>query len=441
MIDKSWKLQRYDRKDYSEWVAFPVEIVGRDGVVRRYGFEDAVRLYQRRMTFSPVRLQDDALIRAEQGHCRSRIEQLRKSWFFRYGWPAPVGQSRADDRLGERSGELGAFLSRALHQSGRLDLQVTYLEDDAQGDGIWCVRPPTGEWTVLVAVYSFGPDGVGRDAFLAHVAALEARQVSGPDEERVLAWHQTFDCGFVLTGTADAAASVAALGERDEVGVDEGRTAWDEVIAAIQQNELGLAQVRAHALVQAQPFHRSAYVAGTLAALANQDLPVAEELALLGGKCFPEDARFPYWLAVTRLQAERFAEAEAAARQAIAVDPRSARGRVLLAAILFRAKEPGAASAVLEGVTDRLSLGVLRTGLWWRQVATVGTAAAAAAAVLVAPVSPPLAVVLAATAVASWVTRTRFGDTLAQRALTQRFDDVTTALRALTLRTPSRPAN
>ena len=28
-MDKNWKLQRYDRKDYSELVEFPVEIVGR----------------------------------------------------------------------------------------------------------------------------------------------------------------------------------------------------------------------------------------------------------------------------------------------------------------------------------------------------------------------------------------------------------------------------
>ena len=441
MIDKSWKLQRYDRKDYSEWVAFPVEIVGRDGVVRRYGFEDAVRLYQRRLTFSPVRLQDDALVRAEQGHCRARIEQLRRSWFYRYGWASPDGQPAAESVLGERAGELGAFLARTLHQVGRLDLRVEHVGAGAGGDGVWHVRPSVGGWSVLVSVYTFAPEGAGRDAFLARVASLEARAVSGPDEERVLAWHQSFDCGFVLTGTAEAAAAVAALGERDEAGVDEGRTAWDEVVAAIQQDELVLAQMRAHAIVQAQPFHRSAYVAGTLAALANQDLSVAEEMALLGAKCFPEDARFPYWLAVARLQAERYDEAAEAARRAIAVDPRSDRGRVLLAAILFRTQDLGAAEAVLAEVTDRLSLGVLHTGLRWRRLATFGTAAAAAAAGVVAPLSPALAVVCTATAVAAWVTRTRFGEMLAQRALAQRFDDVTTALRALTLRSPSRSAS
>ena len=61
MIDKSWKLQRYDRKDYTELVEFPVEIVGRDGVIRRYSFEDAIRLYQRRISFASVRYRDPDL--------------------------------------------------------------------------------------------------------------------------------------------------------------------------------------------------------------------------------------------------------------------------------------------------------------------------------------------------------------------------------------------
>ena len=67
-MDKDWKLQRYGRKDYTDVVEFPVEIVGRDGVVRRYSFEDSVRLYQRRITFAPLRYRDTDLVDAEVGH-------------------------------------------------------------------------------------------------------------------------------------------------------------------------------------------------------------------------------------------------------------------------------------------------------------------------------------------------------------------------------------
>ena len=83
-MDKDWKLQRYGRKDYSEIVDFPVEIVGRDGVVRRYSFEDSIRLYQRRITFAGIRYRETELIEAESQHCQSRIDQLRRSYFHRF---------------------------------------------------------------------------------------------------------------------------------------------------------------------------------------------------------------------------------------------------------------------------------------------------------------------------------------------------------------------
>ena len=54
-MDKSRKLKRYRRKDYTQVVEFPVEIIGRDGVVRRYSFEESVRLYQRRIASADVR--------------------------------------------------------------------------------------------------------------------------------------------------------------------------------------------------------------------------------------------------------------------------------------------------------------------------------------------------------------------------------------------------
>ena len=105
-MDKNGKLQRYDRKDYSELVDFPVEIVGRDGVVRRYVFEDSVRLYQRRITFAPIRYRDAELAAAEVGHCRSRISQLRTSYFVQFGWGTPDGDTVGQELFGELAGEL-----------------------------------------------------------------------------------------------------------------------------------------------------------------------------------------------------------------------------------------------------------------------------------------------------------------------------------------------
>ena len=38
--EKGRRLRRYQNKDYDDLVDFPVEIVNRDGMVRRFSFED-----------------------------------------------------------------------------------------------------------------------------------------------------------------------------------------------------------------------------------------------------------------------------------------------------------------------------------------------------------------------------------------------------------------
>ena len=76
VLDKSHKIRRYKRKDYTAVVDFPVEIIGRDGVVRRYSFEESIRLYQRRIASADLRYADTELIQAEKQHCLSRIHNF-----------------------------------------------------------------------------------------------------------------------------------------------------------------------------------------------------------------------------------------------------------------------------------------------------------------------------------------------------------------------------
>ena len=96
-LNKSHKIRRYKRKDYTAVVEFPVEIIGRDGVVRRYSFEESIRLYQRRIASADLRYSDTELIEAEKQHCINRINQLRKSFFARNGWPALEAVDRDSD--------------------------------------------------------------------------------------------------------------------------------------------------------------------------------------------------------------------------------------------------------------------------------------------------------------------------------------------------------
>jgi tetratricopeptide (TPR) repeat protein len=201
-MEKSVKLQRYDRKDYSELVEFPVEIVGRDGVVRRYSFEDSIRLYQRRVAFAHIRYRDVDLARAEVNHCRSRIEQLRRSYFHRFGWGTPEGHRSPDQNFGELAGELAAFICRVLGVDHRPGIEFAPVDDDHAGTSTWYLRVENVQTGMLLYFHRFDgpqPDAV-RDRFFARLKALETHGVPSGDAERLLAFHHTADCGFALTG-------------------------------------------------------------------------------------------------------------------------------------------------------------------------------------------------------------------------------------------------
>ena len=123
LLDKSHKIRRYTRKDYPAVVEFPVESIGRDGIVRRYSFEESIRLYQRRIASADLRYSDADLIQAEKQHCLSRIQQLRRSFFAHYGCPRSgrLMPSRMHPAFSQRRWQRfcgGVFLPSTRSQSG-----------------------------------------------------------------------------------------------------------------------------------------------------------------------------------------------------------------------------------------------------------------------------------------------------------------------------------
>ena len=74
--ERNHKLKSYESKDYAEDIDFPVELVDRDGIVRRYTYEESLAVYHRRIQSAPWRHGDDSLIRAEVDHCSRRITQI-----------------------------------------------------------------------------------------------------------------------------------------------------------------------------------------------------------------------------------------------------------------------------------------------------------------------------------------------------------------------------
>ncbi len=361
-MDKNGKLQRYDRKDYSELVDFPVEIVGRDGVVRRYTFEDSIRLYQRRITFAPIRYRDPDLIRAEANHCRSRIDQLRRSYFHRYGWGTREGQAPAEQCFGDLAGELAAFLCRVLGVEGRPDVRFDELASEVSGRSIWFVTPPEqglgrAGWAgssaslrqrgMILYFYRFeGPEHEERrDAFCAAVKDLEQMGTAG-DAEKLVASHQSVDCGFVLTGRA-ADHPMEVIESSDSRPVEIAPTPWDEVLEMVNRGEHEAALRRCRDLVREQPWHRQAYVTGAMLAAFLGEHVIGEDLALVGSRYFPDDGPVHHYLGLCRYRLGRRSEAEAALRRALELEPSSVSARMLLVIQLIQSRRHGRAWELL----------------------------------------------------------------------------------------------
>jgi tetratricopeptide (TPR) repeat protein len=342
-MDKAGKLQRYVSKDYSEIVDFPVEIIGRDGVVRRYNFEDSIRLYQRRVTFAPLRHRDAELVEAEVLHCRARIEQLRRSYFHRFGWGVGAGEADPLAELGELAGEVAGFLGRLLRAPGRPDVRVARVAPapSAAEPEIWHVTPAGQAAGSLLYVYRFAypvaqpvggghtPDDPAREHFFARLRALE-RVGRGRDEvERLVAMHHAADCALLLTAQGDTYERFARL-EDEAVDDDAPPTAWDLAVEAIRQGQLDEALRRCVELVADQPWHRDAYVAGAVLANALGRALVAEDLSLVGARYFPDDAVLHYHLGLARRRAGRPGESVAPLERALELAPGFSAARLLL---------------------------------------------------------------------------------------------------------------
>ena len=100
-------------KDYSHFVDFPVEIIGRDGVIREYTFEQSIRLYQYRIRNARLRFQEPSRLKCEIDHCTKRIAQLRRSFFARYAWESFQCHGGNAGLLSPNiAGEIAAYLRR-----------------------------------------------------------------------------------------------------------------------------------------------------------------------------------------------------------------------------------------------------------------------------------------------------------------------------------------
>jgi tetratricopeptide (TPR) repeat protein len=322
-MDKQGKLKRYRRKDYDRLIDFPVEIVGRDGKVRRYSFEEAIRFYQQRVATASARYEDAEVASAEAAHCWRRITQLRRSYSERHGW---AGLRDALEGFGE-TGDLGAEVAAFLRRHGPRDEEaLTRLSlaplDQGPGSRVFSLRiagSPSEGGLRLLYLFSFSntdPEPA-RAAFKGLVRALE--EAPGQEGvERLLALHQGADCGLVLT-SPEAGPSHDA--DQDADGDLIGPPAEDaeplaEVLARYARGDLEGALRELGPRLESNAYdHRATLLASALAeGLRRHGL--AEFHARRATLNVPSDPGAWYCLGVSLYHQGRFAEAEEVLRRA-----------------------------------------------------------------------------------------------------------------------------
>lgn len=447
-MDKNWKLSRYDRKDYTELVDFPVEIVGRDGVVRRYTFEDSIRLYQKRIVSAPTRYRDGDLARAEVHHCQARVDQLRRSFFHRFGWGTPEGGPSAEAAFGDLAGEVAAFLCRVLGTDDRPDVLFHPVEPEVDGAATWFVTLPRAPQPGVGLILYFqridpleSEPATSRERFLRRLRDLERNTGAGGDAERLVAYHHTADCGFLLTGrAADCESLGASASESGPSTVDLTPTPWDEVLEIVRKGDHEAALRRCKELVAEQPWHRNAYVAGAMIAAYLGEYGQGEDLAQIGARYFPKDGLLAYYLGACLLRQGRVEDGVAALARAVAASPELVAARAMLVVHHLQTGREGLARTLLAGRAgvvpdDRrvdAELAMLEQWLRWRTwTLAAGAVLAALGAASVLAVGPAgLLLVTPGVAVATlgWVA---FRHELQAVHGRQRFEELSHGLRRL----------
>jgi hypothetical protein len=339
-MDNGRKLRRYTRKDYTQLVDFPVEIVDRDGLVRRYSFEESVQLYQRRIASANLRYTDTEVVKAEVRHCEQRIRQLRKSYFTRFGWSAARVVDSPGMAAGDFAGEVVAFLRRVVDVDPPedSDLELAFVADEDHRQLYYVRRPEQSgddrRW--LLYLYRFEGPGASpaREAFFGFLKVLQGVRGAGDGVEHIAGFHHSADCGLVLTGSEVAArepdspldGDAPADGIADADG-GEPRGApppWMELVE-VRDDPLRQGMVllrkgrRADALrcfaaaYEQNHYRRAGYVGAVVVADQLGEHAEAETAALMGSRYFRRDALMHYHLAVARLRLGDPRAADAAA--------------------------------------------------------------------------------------------------------------------------------
>lgn len=323
-MDRSPRLRRYQRKDYTQRVEFPVEIVGRDNLIRRYSFDDAVRLYRRRIQSAPIRYDDAEMIDAEVRHCRSRIDQLRRSYIDHAGWGwARDGAARGV--LGTPlAAEIGSFLRRVFNDDAAIGGGLSISPVSTGACDTCFLRPAGGDRSYLLYCYRLdasGPAGAKLE-FEADLTRLRAAGTDA-DVERLFACQKSPDLGLILAGVGAWNGPGVELDMAPEAAAEPepGGDPWREATRALHDGDASAALARFEAGMDANPGRRILPQSAAALALLGRQAERAEFAARYGLLHSPADQLLQYFLAVSLLHQRRDADAAEVVRGFVGRDP------------------------------------------------------------------------------------------------------------------------
>jgi tetratricopeptide (TPR) repeat protein len=351
--ERSQKLKSYDTKDYSEVIEFPVELVDRDGVVRRYSYEESLAVYHRRIQSAPWRYADEDLIRAEIGHCSRRIDQIKRSHEerARAGVSTPSLNPRAS--LGQGYDILRRYYRSALRDrgmvvDGELPLRLALLEDRSDCR-TYHVGFGAGRSEHLLYVFPFdrASDSDPRAAYNAARAQYRG-QLPGPGVERLLLEEEVPEAGYLLTGGSAVTDALGALA-RDvptppaaprpgaqvesspldwmhadlsppQIDEDAPHTAFELGVAALRAERGDEALEHLRRAVEENPWHREGYLA-LLAVLDGAGLnEEAEMYGTMAAHYLQDDGLVRYRRGINMVRQGRLTEAVASFDEAGVLD-------------------------------------------------------------------------------------------------------------------------
>lgn len=233
-------------KKYHDFIDFPVEIVGKDGVVRYYTFEESVSLYQRRIRLARLRYDTPSARQREIEHCSNRIAQLRRSFFARYGWesfetvgPVPVGLPI------EISGEISAYFRRQFGCGTNQNSAI--LECIVEEAEFWMFTVQLDGWQGVLYCSSN----------LITINKLTKQFANQPqkDAEFIVDMYESGDFAVLLT-------SVGGVPEKSKEVEIVPIPSMNAIFQCISDGNLVKALALSIQIVDEEPFNKQAYWAG-----------------------------------------------------------------------------------------------------------------------------------------------------------------------------------